>query len=438
MKEVKIKIGELFDAISDYEKHKFENNLELYQNTKLQVKDENNNWIGIKALIKKEDRIRKLKFSNGETLRCADKHLISFNKKDCSFANSLNIGDTIQLADDNLIYVESNEKEEMESVYDVSVDSETHLYQTSNKMIHHNTTLAMNFVKQVQLRGGIAAMVDAEHAFDPRWAKFNGINVNELLISQPDNGEEALEITESLIESGQVGIIVVDSVAALVPKAELEKDMGESSMGLHARLMSQACRKLTGVVSKSGTILIFLNQMRDKIGVSFGDPRTTTGGNALKYYASLRFEIARQETLKKGEDAYGVKTRVKIVKNKVASPFTKCTFDLLFKGGYDYEGSVVEEAVKYEFIQKGGAWFTYKGEKFQGLNGIKEHLRTNPQLIQELRELILTKVVNEGLSDEEIVLEEEPKKRVRKEEDLVIEEKIESEPEIISDQAEET
>lgn len=299
------------------------------------------------------------------------------------------------------------------------------------------TTLAMNFVKQVQLRGGIAAMVDAEHAFDPKWAKFNGINVNELLISQPDNGEEALEITESLIESGQVGIIVVDSVAALVPKAELEKDMGESSMGLHARLMSQACRKLTGMVSKSGTILIFLNQMRDKIGVSFGDPRTTTGGNALKYYASLRFEIARQETLKKGEDAYGVKTRVKIVKNKVASPFTKCTFDLLFKGGYDYEGSVVEEAVKYEFIQKGGAWFTYKGEKFQGLNGIKEHLRTNPQLIQELRELILTKVVNEGLSDEEIVLEEEPKKRTRKEEDSATEEKIEAEPEIILDEAEE-
>lgn len=282
------------------------------------------------------------------------------------------------------------------------------------------TTLSLNFIRQVQQRGGLAAFVDAEHALDPKWARARGVNLEELLISQPECGEEALEITEELIESGQVGIIVVDSVAALIPRAELEKDMGESSMGLQARLMSQACRKLTSMVSKTGTILIFLNQIRATIG-GYGPATTTTGGNALKFYASQRLELARKETLKKGDDAYGVKVRVKVVKNKVASPFTECYFDLIFKDGYDFEGSVVEEAVKYDFIQKGGAWFTYKGEKFQGLNGIKTHLKANPSLISDLRQQVLNKVKETGLSDKEISLEEETKRRVLLKEETPVE-----------------
>jgi len=276
------------------------------------------------------------------------------------------------------------------------------------------TTLSLNFIKQTQRRGGLAAFIDVEHAFDRKWAKFNGVNIDELLFAQPSSGEEALEIVDDLVVTNQVGIIVVDSVAALVPKAELEKDMGESSMGLQARLMSQAMRKLTGSISKSGAIVIFLNQTRDKIG-GYGSPTTTTGGNALKFYASVRFDIARKETLKKGEEAYGVKTRVKIVKNKVASPFTECYFDLIFKEGYDYEGSVIEEAVKYGFIKKGGAWYTYKEEKFQGLLGIKAYLKSNPELITVLRQQVLEKVSSEGLSDVEVNLtDEEPKKRTPK------------------------
>lgn len=294
------------------------------------------------------------------------------------------------------------------------------------------TTLSLNFIRQVQQKGGIAAFVDAEHALDSKWAKARGVNIDELLISQPGCGEEALEITEELIESGQVAIVVVDSVAALIPRAELEKDMGESSMGLQARLMSQACRKLTAMVSKTGTILIFLNQVRDTIG-GYGPTKTTTGGNALKFYASQRLELARKETLKKGEDVYGVKTRVKVVKNKVASPFTECTFDLIFKEGYDFEGSVVEEAVKYDLIQKGGAWFTYKGEKFQGLNGIKSHLKSNPGVIDSLRQDVLVKVKALGLSDKEVNLEDDVKRRTLLKEEI---EAISEQP-IIEEKAEE-
>jgi recombination protein RecA len=276
------------------------------------------------------------------------------------------------------------------------------------------TTLALNYIANAQRVGAIAAFVDAEHALDPKWARKRGVILEELLISQPDNGEEALEMVDNLVQTNQVGIIVVDSVAALVPRSELEKDMGESSMGRQALLMSQACRKLTGVVAKSGTIVIFLNQIRKNIG-GYGNPNVTTGGEALKFYASLRFEMARKETLKKGEESIGVKTRVKIVKNKVAPPFTECTFDLFFDDGYDFEGSIIEEAVKYSLIQKGGAWYTYKSEKFQGLNGVKTYLKANPSEIESLRENILLKVKEKGLSSEEVVLveDEKPKRQMK-------------------------
>lgn len=270
------------------------------------------------------------------------------------------------------------------------------------------TTLALNYIANIQKLGAIAAFVDAEHALDPKWARRRGVILEELLVSQPDNGEEALEMVDNLVQTSQVGLIVVDSVAALVPRAELEKDMGESSMGKQALLMSQACRKLTGAVSKTGCTIIFLNQIRKNIG-GYGNPNVTTGGEALKFYASVRYEMSRKETLKKGEEAIGVKTRVKVVKNKVAPPFTECTFDLFFDEGYDFEGSIIEEAVKYDLIQKGGAWYTYKGEKFQGLNGVKAYLKNNPSEIETLRQNILTKVKEKGISSEEVILTEDEK-----------------------------
>lgn len=287
------------------------------------------------------------------------------------------------------------------------------------------TTLALNYVANAQRAGAIAAFVDAEHALDPKWARRRGVVLEELLVSQPDNGEEALEMVDNLVQTNQVGIIVVDSVAALVPRSELEKDMGESSMGRQALLMSQACRKLTGIVSKAGCTVIFLNQVRKNIG-GYGNPNVTTGGEALKFYASVRYEIARKETLKRGEEAIGVKTRVKIVKNKVAPPFTECTFDLFFDDGYDFEGSIIEEAVKYDFIQKGGAWYTYKGEKFQGLNGVKTYLKSNPSEIETIREGILSKVKSLGLSDKEVVLTDDKPKRQMKTGSEVLETTTES------------
>lgn len=287
------------------------------------------------------------------------------------------------------------------------------------------TTLALNYVANAQRAGAIAAFVDAEHALDPKWARKRGVVLEELLVSQPDNGEEALEMVDNLVQTNQVGIIVVDSVAALVPRSELEKDMGESSMGRQALLMSQACRKLTGIVSKAGCTVIFLNQVRKNIG-GYGNPNVTTGGEALKFYASVRYEIARKETLKRGEEAIGVKTRVKIVKNKVAPPFTECTFDLFFDDGYDFEGSIIEEAVKYDFIQKGGAWYTYKGEKFQGLNGVKTYLKSNPSEIETIREGILSKVKSLGLSDKEVVLTDDKPKRQMKTGSEVLETTTES------------
>lgn len=277
------------------------------------------------------------------------------------------------------------------------------------------TTLCLNLIAQVQKMNGIAAFIDAEHAFSSSWAKKIGVNVNELLVSQPDCGEEALEIAENLIETNNVSLIVIDSVAALVPRAELEKDMGESSMGLQARLISQACRKLTGMINKSGTVVIFINQLRSNIG-GYGNPEVTTGGNALKYYSSVRLDIRKKEQLKDGENVIGTKIKVKVVKNKIANPFTECTFDFYFDSGYDKVASVIEEAVKYEILKKGGAgWFTYENEKIQGLQGMKEFLKEKPELIETWKNQILEIVSKKGLSDEIEIKEKETKKRTSKE-----------------------
>jgi recombination protein RecA len=225
------------------------------------------------------------------------------------------------------------------------------------------TTLMLSTIAQAQKKGGIAAFIDAEHALDPSYAKKLGVNIDDLLVSQPDNGEEALEICESLVRSNAIDIIVIDSVAALVPKAEIEGDMGDSHMGLQARLMSQALRKLTGTISKSKTTVVFINQIRMKIGVMFGSPETTTGGNALKFYASVRMDIRKIETLKDKEDPIGNRVRVKVVKNKCAPPFKQAEFDVMFNSGINKESSIIDLAVKHEIIVKGGSWYSYNGEK---------------------------------------------------------------------------
>jgi len=247
------------------------------------------------------------------------------------------------------------------------------------------TTLAMHVVSESQKTGGLAAYIDAEHAFDPEYAKNLGINIKELLISQPDTGEQALEITETLVRSNAVDVLVIDSVAALVPKSEIEGEMGDSQMGVQARLMSQALRKLTGIVSKSKTVVIFINQIRMKIGVMFGNPETTTGGMALKFYASIRLDIRRIEQLKDGENMVGNKTRVKVVKNKVAPPFKQAEFDIMYGTGISRESEIIELGAKYGVLTKSGAWILWGEEKIgQGREAAKQYLRDHQDIAKKL------------------------------------------------------
>jgi len=255
------------------------------------------------------------------------------------------------------------------------------------------TTLAISAIAQAQKLGGNCAFIDAEHAFDPEYAKKIGVNLDNLLISQPDNGEQALEICETLVRSNALDIIVVDSVAALVPRAEIEGEMGDSMMGVQARLMSQALRKLTGAVSKSKTILIFINQIRMKIGVMFGNPETTTGGNALKFYSSVRLDIRRKAAIKKGDETIGNNVTVKVVKNKVAPPFKVAEFDLMFGCGIDAEGEIIDLGVNHEIIDKAGSWLSYNGEKMgQGKEGARSFLKNNPKVSAEIKKKILASI----------------------------------------------
>ena len=247
------------------------------------------------------------------------------------------------------------------------------------------TTVALHMVAEVQKRGGIAGFIDAEHALDPAYAKNIGVDIENLYISQPDNGEQALEITETMVRSGAVDIIIVDSVAALVPKAEIDGDMGDSHVGLQARLMSQALRKLTAAISKSNCIVIFINQLREKVGVMFGNPETTTGGRALKFYSSIRLDVRRIEALKQGGEMVGNRTRIKVVKNKVAPPFREAEFDIMFVKGISKEGDVLDLAASVGIVQKSGAWFAYGGDKIgQGRENAKAYLREHPEIMDEI------------------------------------------------------
>ena len=247
------------------------------------------------------------------------------------------------------------------------------------------TTVALHMVAEVQKRGGVAGFIDAEHALDPAYAKNIGVDIENLYISQPDCGEQALEITETMVRSGAVDIVIVDSVAALVPKAEIDGEMGDSHMGLQARLMSQALRKLTAVISKSNCIVIFINQLREKLGVMFGNPETTTGGRALKFYSSIRLDVRRVETLKQGGEVVGNHTRVKVVKNKVAPPFKEAEFDIMFGKGIVKEGDLIDIAAKIGVIAKSGAWYAYEGEKIgQGRENAKTFLATHPEIADEI------------------------------------------------------
>ena len=247
------------------------------------------------------------------------------------------------------------------------------------------TTLALHVVAEAQKMGGEAAFIDAEHALDPVYAKKLGVDIDNLIVSQPDTGEQALEITESLVRSGALDVIVVDSVAALVPKAEIDGDMGDSHMGLQARLMSQASRKLAGALNKTKTVLIFINQLREKIGIMFGNPETTTGGRALKFYASVRMDIRKIENIKQDGEIKGSRARVKVIKNKVAPPFREAEFDIMYGEGISKEGNVLDMAVNLDIIEKAGSWFSYNGEKIgQGRENVKKYLRENPDILDEV------------------------------------------------------
>ena len=251
------------------------------------------------------------------------------------------------------------------------------------------TTLTLQAIAECQKAGGTAAFIDAEHALDPNYALKLGVNVDELLLSQPDTGEQALEVTDMLVKSGSVDLIVIDSVAALTPRAEIEGDMGDHHMGLQARLMSQALRKITGNIQRSNCMVIFINQIRMKIGVIFGNPETTTGGNALKFYASVRLDIRRIGAIKKGDEVIGAETRVKVVKNKVAPPFKKAEFDVLYGEGISLEGEIIDEGVNLDLVEKAGSWYSYKGEKIgQGKDNAREYLKNNPKISKEIENLV--------------------------------------------------
>jgi recombination protein RecA len=263
------------------------------------------------------------------------------------------------------------------------------------------TTLAIHAIAEAQKKGGIAAFIDAEHAFDRFYAKKLGVDVENLLISQPDNGEQALEIADNLIRSGAIDILVIDSVAALVPKAEIEGEMGDSKMGLHARLMSQALRKLTGTISKTGCCCIFINQLRDKIGVMFGNPETTTGGNALKFYASVRLDVRRISQIKDSDEVSGNRVKVKIVKNKVAPPFRIAEFDIMFGEGISKAGEIIDLGVEHNIIKKAGSWFSYGDTRLgQGRDAVKQLILDNPELMDELEAKIKAEVAGDKLVEE--------------------------------------
>ena len=266
------------------------------------------------------------------------------------------------------------------------------------------TTLALHIVAEAQKMGGEAAFIDAEHALDPVYAKKLGVDIDNLIVSQPDTGEQALEITESLVRSGALDVVVVDSVAALVPKAEIDGDMGDSHMGLQARLMSQALRKLAGAINKSKTVLIFINQLREKIGVMFGNPETTTGGRALKFYASVRMDIRKIENIKQDGEVKGNRVRVKVIKNKVAPPFREAEFDIVYGQGISKEGNILDMAVNLDIVEKAGSWFSYNGERIgQGRENVKKYLRENPELLEEIDGKVrqnFEKVFEESLGEE--------------------------------------
>ena len=268
------------------------------------------------------------------------------------------------------------------------------------------TTLALHIIAEAQKMNGEAAFIDAEHALDPVYAKHLGVDIDNLIVSQPDTGEQALEITESLVRSGALDVIVVDSVAALVPKAEIDGDMGDSHMGLQARLMSQALRKLAGAINKSKTVIIFINQLREKIGVMFGNPETTTGGRALKFYASVRLDIRKIENIKQDGEVIGNRARVKIIKNKVAPPFREAEFDIVYGKGISKEGNILDMAVNLDIIEKSGSWFSYNGEKIgQGRENAKQYLKNNPEIMEQVEKRVrdnFEEAFEKSLGDNEI------------------------------------